>query len=413
MYRLSLRGRLLTALALSALLMAPATHVTRAAPLETVYQITDLGTLGGNFSQPTAINLRGQITGYSFDAAGDYHAFLWQNGAMHDLGTLAGNGPGFNSVGVGINMEGEVVGNSDTPTSSDAFLDRGGVMSDLGSPSGNGGGANAINALDQAAGFAVTAVPDPTSPGDLEIHAALWQGGAISDLGTLGTGSDSAATGINNFGQVAGWSHINTGFDPEVSAPDFHAFLSQRGVMTDLGTLPGGNYSQANAINDVGQVAGFSETGVIDPSDTTCGNPATFHELQAALWQHGTVTDLSPFPGDPYSVSFGLNDLGQVVGRSGTMCSTTGAALWQHGTVTDLNTVIPANSGWFLLRARAINDIGWITGEGVSPNGETHAYLLTPTGFGYQHSGNQHGRGRGQDRDDFRHGRPVHGKPHH
>jgi probable HAF family extracellular repeat protein len=413
--RLLLRGRVLTALALSALLLAPTARVTRAAPPETLYQITDLGTLGGNFSQPTAINLHGQITGFSVDAAGDYHAFLWQNGIMHDLGTLEGSTAGFSSFGLGINIEGEVVGQSDLPNSSDAFLERGGQMSDLGSLGGTGSSANAINALDDVVGYTTVATLDPTSPGggDQEIHAFLRHGGGMSDLGTLGTGSDSNASGINTFGQVVGWSHINTGFDPEVSDPDFHAFLSQRGVMTDLGTLPGGNYSQANAINDIGQVVGFSETGTVDSADAACGNPLTFHAIQATVWQRGAVIDLAPFPGDPDSNAFGLNDLGQVVGRSGSGCASTGAALWQHGTVTDLNTVIPANSGWFLLRGRAINDFGQITGEGISPNGDTHAYLMTPMGLGLRHPVNHQGWGRGHDKNDFRHNRPIHGKPSH
>jgi probable HAF family extracellular repeat protein len=51
------------------------------------YTVTDLGTLGGNFSAGYGINAPGQVTGYSA-TSNAYHAFLYSNGSMQDLGTL-------------------------------------------------------------------------------------------------------------------------------------------------------------------------------------------------------------------------------------------------------------------------------------------------------------------------------------
>ena len=73
------------------------------------------------------------------------------------------------------------------------------------------------------------------------------------DLGTLG-GSDSAATGINDAGQVVGYSNTATG--------DYHAFITgPNGVgMTDLSSLavnlPDGItfVGGAKAINNHGQI---------------------------------------------------------------------------------------------------------------------------------------------------------------
>ena len=80
------------------------------------------------------------------------------------------------------------------------------------------------------------------------------------DLGTLdGTGGyewpGTVAWGINNRGQVVGWSR--TGVDPRV-------LVGGGGRMTDLGTL-GGRESAARVINNRGQVAGFSDTASLEP----------------------------------------------------------------------------------------------------------------------------------------------------
>ena len=91
--------------------------------------------------------------------------------------------------------------------------------------------------------------------------------------------------------------------------------------------------------------------------------------------------DLTAYPGM-------INDSGQVVGTS---CDTdpTGhcrAYVWQYlgpgstnAPLTDLNTLIPADSPYYLISATGINDAGEIVGMAVDQRtGETHAYLATP-----------------------------------
>ena len=88
-----------------------------------------LGTLGGANSYGIALNDSGAVVGYSSTSSGQPHAFVFQNGAMRDLGTLGGE----YSYAYGINNAGNVVGGSwiAGDTASHAFLYTDGKMLDL------------------------------------------------------------------------------------------------------------------------------------------------------------------------------------------------------------------------------------------------------------------------------------------
>jgi len=262
------------------------------------------------------------------------------------LGTLAGPGfDGWSSNAYAINPKGQVVGSSE-PASGvglHAFLWEKGVMSDLGTLGGGSSGpgviiesiAYGINPAGQVVGWSNTAEGRSS-------HAFLWEKGVMTDLGTLG-GNSSEARAINPSGQVVGFSQT-------VSDTGNHAFLWEKGVMTDLGTL-GGCCSEAYDINPSGQVVGASYMA---------GN-ATYH---AFLWEKGVMTDLGTL-GGIWSYARGLNLSGQVVGASGTASGGYHAALWEKGVWTDLGGPDPPPyTGLYEVSfALAINPAGQIVGS--------------------------------------------------
>jgi probable HAF family extracellular repeat protein len=302
-----------------------------------------------------------------------------------DLGTLV---PGYQSIGQALNNKGEVVGYAGVPTPTTtvnhAFLYSGRVMHDLGTLGGPHSEALGINDSGQVTGFSYLANG---------AAAFLYSGGIMQNLG----GTNSAGLGINSSGTVVGYSQVNGGAN--------HAALFRNGTVNDLGTLPGGVNSEAAGINDSGQITGDSQSsrgthafvysaGAMHDLGTLPGwiesrgvainsigevagnvfnqNGASYH---AFLYSGGTMHDLGTL-GGAGSFADGINDKGQVVGFSYLANGDSRAFLYKNGVMTDLESLVDTSLGWHFGQAYAINNAGQITGIGEHlyyVNGVFHA----------------------------------------
>ncbi len=100
--------------------------------------------------------------------------------------------------------------------------------------------------------------------------------------------------------------------------------------------------------------------------------------LLATRWSNDTTPQGLGTLGGVMSQAMAVNNTGDVVGWSLTAANEVHAFLWQNGTLTDLNDMLPSGSGWVLGTAYALNNTGVIVGDGTF-NGEARAFRLTIT----------------------------------
>ena len=399
----------------------------------TLYRLIELPADGGGSSKAYALNNTGQIVGW-VESESDRHSAHWHVEVTTDLhGTVHFDllhpyhyyTMGY-SEAYDISNADQIVGTaraeSDCPPAvliTNAFLLRPAVLTDLATPypgdalTNLGTFANPCTpAWDSAAtgisnrnhvvgwadlsgmvmhAFLVVPVNGDfyvdTDPVDTEGYLA---NDLLIDLGTMDGEADpvSAATAVNDWGQVTGYSYTlatPAGAANPVPKAAYRAFLitpndtdadgdgdqwyvagggAANALMQDIGTL-GGYNSWGRDINADTDIVGESDT---DP-DVTGG-----HYTRAFVWTAGEMTDLGTLGGS-FSAASGLNDPGadgsfDIVGWAENEDNQRRAFIHQDGEMKDLNELLctlteeglPIAPNIVLTEARDINDDGWIIG---------------------------------------------------
>lgn len=318
-----------------------------------------------------------------------------------DLGELTGQ---VYSEANDINAAGMVVGftaSDDSQSHPQGFLYTGlGLLAEIlpaGTLGGDGSALGGINGLGKSVGWSITGDGRATNV----ISADPGPPVVLTSLGTLVGGASSRASAINDGGDIVGTGDVGVGIQ--------HPFVARAdGPLVDIGVPSGAAQAWGLAINNGRTVAGYSVTqdGLTNAFlyDSGASNFTTLNlpigaqgsaattindaqevggylvvgtNLHAALALSTNWIDLGDILGGGAARLNDLNHLRQAVGTARDTNGQWQAFYYENGRGYNLNSLLPTDSGWNLVDARAINDQSQIVGVGRK-DGQTRAFLLFP-----------------------------------
>ena len=349
------------------------------------YTSTEIGSLQGGTTTANAINNNGDIVGSSQTSVFNQGAFVYHH-ASRSLSAL--NGAGANGINDYGKIVGEYIGATTGPEAIAWYLTGGSEIL----PSNAFAMANAVSNDGQAAGnvdnghaenLAVMWAWKPVL--HITNLGVLWVNPQLPSYAT------STASAINGSSHIVGSSDAGTGNSPETAKPfGTHAFLYRSGLMEDLGALylanDGSDDSGARGINNADDVVGSSTTNI--PSTINATGCPGCKAVHAFLWHEGHMSDLGNIANVPGwdSQADAINDQGEIVGWANSNVSgapTKRAFVYTGGHMYNLTfNVYARDLNVRLTEAVSINCNGWIVANGYDVRTPTigRVYLLVRRG---------------------------------
>lgn len=327
--------------------LGPASLGARAAGALPRYRVADLGDLGGKTIHVYGLNDEGLATGMAtrHDGDNDGVAFLSFAGRMRGM-KYKGNP----TYGRAVNIHGVAAGH-------DGYMF---MRHELQAWTWERGQRQMIV---DANGTALGIAYDINDAGQVAVDGSIYDNGTLTRIPTPPDYTWTSAQAINQRGDAVGTHR------PDTLEREPCAFTWIDGVMTVL-DIPGAWTHEARGINDSRQVCGTLRWGGRKPG-------------RAFIWQEGTLTELGTVPGGAGSRAQAINNAGVVVGyarrpASQGLPATQCAFVWTGGVMHDMNDLRDVgSSGWELLSAADINGRGQIVGQGRY-NGIERAFIATP-----------------------------------
>jgi len=331
------------------------------------YHLVDLGTLGGENSEASAINAQGWVVGAAETPSGQSRAFLFKNGVMVDI-ISAARVRGGTGYAADLNDDGDVVGWVMTPAGQRGFR------------WGPGGSTTSapmwiFDAFDggETVAWAVSQRPDG---GGLAYvvgsalahgiyHGYRYGGGFGPMFGAVDASPlrypNTAVTDVSPYGSSFSCG-TNFGTAPDGSSRS-RAFMMY-GLPYDIGTLEMDNSGDAaaNALSRCQRSVGWSSIG---------------EEVHAFRYDYVSgMVDLGTL-GGRRSEAMAINAAQEIVGSSGAASGRVHAFFVDPAGMFDLNDYVNA-PGWTIEEARGINLDRAIAAVAFDPQGRRRAVRLDP-----------------------------------